>query len=145
MRMPRLLTIAASALSLFGCNLGRAAAPPSGLPVSVTFPPTPTASTIVAGGADSVTLTIPSTALTMLPCGDRVNEAGVLGRTLVITLAWTERAYPCAMLMVSQPTVQVVVHQVPPGQYQLVLTERYETLTGSVTESDVVRSTFALP
>ena len=145
MRMPRLLTIAASALSLFGCNLGRAGAPPSGLPVSVSFPPSPTASTIIAGAADSVTVMIPSTALTMLSCGDQLNEAGILGGTLVITLAWTERAYPCALVLVPRPTVRVVVHQVPPGQYRLILTERYETTTGSVTESAVVRSALALP
>jgi hypothetical protein len=143
--MKRLLGSVAIALALTACH-DSLTAPPSGLPVALYFLGASTPATSIGGMGDSATVTLPSSALAMPFCWDVRSDAGIEGGMLVVTITSTETDRVC--ILTPTPAylgTRIVVHQVPPGRYELVLVERLAPRSGRASKNEVARGPISLP
>lgn len=123
--------------------------PPSGLPVTLSFVDTSTSTTTISSTDDSAVVMGPGAVLGLPFCvwDGPTPYAGIVGVQLVVTLASTQTAPVCNKLIVQRGpvTARIVVHQIPPGHYELVLVVRLQPLAGRATENEVARGVVALP
>jgi hypothetical protein len=149
-RMNRSAAIIGVAMTLLACAV-TLTAPPSGLPVVLSFLTTPTTSATVAGAGDSAVVTLPIAWLDVMRCGSSLSRAaGIVGARVIVTVIVTDPNPNVGYACVRAPdppllTARAVVHGIPVGRFAVVLVRRGEHWSGPPTEEIVARGSVDLP
>jgi hypothetical protein len=148
--MSRWAWVAGMALALLACT-DSPTSPPSGLPVTLAFLTTPTTAAIVAGAGDSAVVTVSADSLDVLRCGYSLSlAAGIEDGTLIVTVTVTDPSRGVGYLCPRVPdppllTAQAVVHEIPPGHFQVVLVRRADHRSVFPTEQTVAHGSISIP